>query len=83
MKSFAKQYGIRAFPQNLLYRPKGKIIAKNIRGYELEKKLKELIKPKLTFFSIAELFFQNNSLKDFDFSTNQRLENSASVADRS
>jgi peroxiredoxin len=40
----AKQYGIRAIPQNLLLDPVGKIIAKNIRGEELEKKLEEVIK---------------------------------------
>jgi len=40
----AKQYGIRAIPQNLLIDPSGKIIAKNIRGEELEKKLEEVIK---------------------------------------
>lgn len=40
----AKQYGIRAIPQNLLIDPQGKIIAKNIRGEELQQKLQELIK---------------------------------------
>ena len=40
----AKQYGIRAIPQNLLIDPTGKIIAKNIRGEELNKKLQEVIK---------------------------------------
>ncbi len=39
----AKQYGIRAIPQNLLLDPTGKIIAKNIRGEELNKTLKELL----------------------------------------
>lgn len=38
----AKQYGIRAIPQNLLIDPSGKIIAKNIRGEELNKKLEEV-----------------------------------------
>lgn len=38
----AKQYGIRAIPQNLLIDPSGKIIAKNIRGEELNKKLSEI-----------------------------------------
>lgn len=38
----AKQYGIRAIPQNLLIDPSGKIIAKNIRGEELQNKLAEL-----------------------------------------
>jgi len=38
----AKRYGIQAIPQNLLVDPAGKIIAKNIHGDELEKKLKEL-----------------------------------------
>lgn len=40
----AKQYGIRAIPQNFLLDPAGKIIAKNIRGEELHKKLEDLIK---------------------------------------
>lgn len=40
----AKQYGIRAIPQNLLINPDGKIIAKNIRGEELTKKLDEVLK---------------------------------------
>ncbi len=38
----AKQYGIRAIPQNLLLDPSGKIIARNIRGEELERKLAEV-----------------------------------------
>jgi peroxiredoxin len=40
----AEQYGIRAIPQNLLLDPKGVIIAKNLRGDALEKKLEEIIK---------------------------------------
>lgn len=40
----AKQYNIRSIPQNLLLDPKGKIIAKNIRGEEVQKKLEEYIK---------------------------------------
>lgn len=40
----AKEYGIRAIPQNLLLDPSGKIIAKNIRGEELNKKLAEIFK---------------------------------------
>ncbi len=39
----AKQYGIRAIPQNVLVGPDGKIVAKNIRGEELGKKLSELM----------------------------------------
>jgi peroxiredoxin len=35
----AKQYGIQAIPQNLLLDPSGKIIAKNLRGDDLVKKL--------------------------------------------
>jgi len=35
----AKQYGIRAIPQNVLVGPDGKIVAKNIRGEELNKTL--------------------------------------------
>jgi peroxiredoxin len=39
----AKQYGIRAIPQNLLINPQGKIIAKNLSGEELNKKLAEVL----------------------------------------
>jgi peroxiredoxin len=39
----AKQYAIRSIPQNFLIDPQGKIIAKNLRGEELNKKLSELI----------------------------------------
>lgn len=38
----AEKYGIRAIPQNLLIDPKGNIIAKNLRGDALEKKLEEV-----------------------------------------
>jgi len=38
----AKQYGIRAIPQNVLIDPQGKIIAKNLRGEDLEQKLGEV-----------------------------------------
>ena len=37
-------YGTRSIPQNLLLDSKGKIIAKNIRGEELNKKLEEILK---------------------------------------
>ncbi|MBS1738483.1 MAG: redoxin domain-containing protein [Bacteroidetes bacterium] len=40
----AKEYGIQAIPQNFLIDPSGKIIAKNVRGEELDKKLAEVIK---------------------------------------
>ncbi len=40
----AVQYGIQAIPQNLLLDPQGKIIAKNLRGEDLEEKLKEFIR---------------------------------------
>lgn len=39
----AKQYGIRAIPQNLLIDPKGMIIAKNLSGEELDQKLSEVL----------------------------------------
>jgi peroxiredoxin len=38
----AQQYGIRGIPQNYLIDPAGKIIAKNLRGDELNKKLASL-----------------------------------------
>lgn len=38
----AVQYGIQAIPQNLLLDPQGKIIARNLRGEKLEKKLAEI-----------------------------------------
>jgi peroxiredoxin len=39
----SKQYGIRAIPQNLLLDPQGKIVAKNLRGEALVKKMQELL----------------------------------------
>ncbi len=39
----AKLYSIRAIPQNFLIDPSGKIIGKNLRGEELNKKLKEIL----------------------------------------
>ena len=45
----AKQYGIKAIPQNLLVDPEGKIVAKNLRGEELDAKLGELIEGKRSF----------------------------------
>lgn len=39
----AVQYGIQAIPQNFLLDPTGKIVAKNIRGEELDKKLAEFL----------------------------------------
>lgn len=41
----AMQYGIQAIPQNVLLDPQGKIIAKNLNGDQLEKKLAMLLKP--------------------------------------
>ncbi|KIC92843.1 TlpA disulfide reductase family protein [Flavihumibacter solisilvae] len=38
----ARQYGINAIPQNLLIDPNGKIIARNLRGEELQDKLREI-----------------------------------------
>jgi peroxiredoxin len=40
----AKQYGIRAIPQNFLLDPSGRIIARNLSGEELEAKLAEVIR---------------------------------------
>jgi peroxiredoxin len=45
----AKQYGIKAIPQNLLIGPDGVIIAKNLKGEELDKKLDEAINGKKGF----------------------------------
>lgn len=39
----AKLYGITAVPQNFLIDPNGRIIAKNLKGAELEKKLSEIL----------------------------------------
>ena len=39
----AVQYGVRAIPQNFLINPEGKIVAKDLRGEDVEKKLSELI----------------------------------------
>jgi thiol-disulfide isomerase/thioredoxin len=41
--SAGKAYGIRSIPFNILLDPKGNIVAKNLRGEDLEKKLKELL----------------------------------------
>jgi peroxiredoxin len=40
----ADLYGVRAIPQNVLIDPKGKIVAKNLRGDELASKLEEILK---------------------------------------
>ncbi len=40
----AKLYGVRGIPQNYLVDPAGKIVGKNLRGEELDKKLAEIIK---------------------------------------
>ena len=40
----AVQYGIQSIPSNFLVDPAGKIIARNLRGEELEAKLEELLK---------------------------------------
>jgi len=37
-------YGVRAIPQNVLLDPSGKIVAKNLRGDALERKLSEIFK---------------------------------------
>ena len=42
----AKQYGVRSIPANFLIDPTGKIIAKNIRGEELQTKLAEVLASK-------------------------------------
>jgi peroxiredoxin len=39
----AKLYGVRGIPQNYLIDPAGKIVAKNLRGEELMKKLAEIL----------------------------------------
>jgi peroxiredoxin len=39
----AQQYKIESIPQNLLIGPDGKIVAKNLRGIDLEKKLCEVL----------------------------------------
>lgn len=41
----AKEYGIKAIPQNLLIDPNGKIIAKNLRGGSVESQVLKFIKP--------------------------------------
>jgi peroxiredoxin len=40
----ARQYGVHAIPANFLLDPSGKIIASNLRGYDLQKKIEELFK---------------------------------------
>jgi peroxiredoxin len=46
--SVALQYGVTAIPQNFLIDPNGIIVASNLRGEELEKKLEELYSKKGT-----------------------------------
>jgi peroxiredoxin len=41
--SICKQYGIKAIPQNFLIGPDGKVLAQNLRGERLHKKLSELL----------------------------------------
>lgn len=41
--SAAKAYNITAIPQNFLISPEGKIIAKNLRGEELQSKLASIL----------------------------------------
>jgi peroxiredoxin len=41
--AIARQYGIRSVPQNFLLDKQGKIIAENLRGEELQKKLEEIL----------------------------------------
>ncbi|HMG69380.1 MAG TPA: TlpA disulfide reductase family protein [Chitinophagaceae bacterium] len=40
----AKLYGISSIPQNILINPEGKIVARNLRGSNLETKLSEILK---------------------------------------
>ncbi|MEJ5961158.1 peroxiredoxin family protein [Pedobacter immunditicola] len=40
----AKLYGVRAIPSNVLIDPNGIIIARNLRGEDLQEKLAELLK---------------------------------------
>lgn len=40
----AIKYGVHSIPANFLIDPSGKIIASNLRGYELEQKMKQLFK---------------------------------------
>ncbi len=42
----AKLYGVNAIPFNFIVDPQGKIVARNLRGAELEKKLAELLEGK-------------------------------------
>jgi hypothetical protein len=37
-------YGVKGIPQNFLIDKEGKIVAKNLRGAELDQKLAEIIK---------------------------------------
>ena len=40
----ARQYGVQSIPQNFLLDPQGRIISKNLRGDDLERKLAEIFK---------------------------------------
>jgi peroxiredoxin len=39
----ARAYGVQAIPQNLLIDPQGRIVAKNVRGEQLDQKLQQLL----------------------------------------
>jgi len=41
--SAADLYGVNSIPANFLLDPEGKIIAKNLRGKDLERKLEEIL----------------------------------------
>ncbi|MDB5115021.1 MAG: Thioredoxin family protein [Mucilaginibacter sp.] len=45
--SVAKQFNIRAIPQNILLDPSGKIVARNVRGEDLDKTLSGIFKQSL------------------------------------
>ena len=45
---WAVEYGITAVPQNFLVDPNGLIIAKNLRGPALARKLTEIIEEKIS-----------------------------------
>ena len=40
----AQQYGVSSIPHTILLDKEGRILARNLRGYQLEKKLEEIFK---------------------------------------
>lgn len=65
----AKQYDINSIPSNLLLDPDGKIIAKNLHGDELDKKLGDVLKV-IVFSGTADKQYEGNKIVLYNHATN-------------